>query len=278
MAPDDLDAWLDDPQRRPIIVGILNATPDSFSDGGLYLSPDAARDRVRQMIDDGADWIDVGGESTRPGSESVDADEQIRRVMPAVEAGVTAGVVVSIDTTSAAVARPAMSAGASVVNDVAAGRDDPDMPAAMAEAKAVVLMHRLGDSKTMQDDPRYDDVVAEVEAFLLERAVAIGVEPRRVLLDPGIGFGKTVRHNLQLLAATRRLADLGHPLLVGASRKRFLGTITNQPDADKRQFSTAATVAWSVANGASAIRVHDVREMREVRDVVDAIQRPAAFG
>ncbi len=225
MPPDDLDAWLDDPNRRPVIVGILNATPDSFSDGGIYLSPQAAADRVAAMIDEGADWIDVGGESTRPGSDPVDADEQIRRVLPAVEAGVKAGVVVSIDTTKAVVARVALEAGACIVNDVAAGRDDAEMPAVMREARAVVLMHMLGTPRTMQKDPQYDDVVGEVEAFLLDRVKDVGVESRRAMLDPGIGFGKTLEHNLALLRATRRLASLGHPLLVGPSRKRFIGTI-----------------------------------------------------
>ena len=257
-------------------MGILNVTPDSFSDGGKYLEAGDATRHVEQMLSDGADWIDVGGESTRPGSESVNAEEQLRRVLPAIEAAAKRDVVVSIDTSSAAVARAALDAGACVVNDVTAGRADSAMLGVMATARACCLMHMLGTPKTMQQSPAYDDVVAEVEAHLIARAdaaVAAGVEEHRILLDPGIGFGKSTAHNLALLRATPRLAKLGFPLLIGTSRKRFLGEITNEPDAAKRQFGTAATVALAVRDGASVVRVHDVRAMRQVVDVVRAIDR-----
>ncbi len=276
MKPHDLDAWLAKADRRPIVVGVLNVTPDSFSDGGIYQEKQALSRRIRQMIEEGADWIDIGGESTRPGSEPVSADEQIRRVLPAIEAA-AGEVVVSIDTTSSRVASAALAAGVSVINDVSAFRQDPDMLGVMGGAKAVVLMHMHLHAAVMQEQPLVDHVVETVESFLLERvdaAAAAGVERSRVMVDPGIGFGKTMRGNLQLLAATRRLADLGQPLLVGASRKRFLGRLTDEPVPANRLLGTAATVAHSLLNGASAVRVHDVRAMRQVRDVIAAIQHP----
>lgn len=274
MTPTELDAWLVDPSRRPLVMGVLNVTPDSFSDGGRFLDAVAAGERVRQMIDEGADWIDVGGESTRPGSEPVSANEQIQRVLPAIEAAAKQEVVVSIDTASAAVARAALSAGASLVNDVTAGRGDPEMFAVMATAKASVLMHMQGEPRTMQASPHYADVTAEVEQHLLDRtaaAEAAGVQRSRLLLDPGIGFGKTKAHNLILLRDLRRLASHGYPLLLGTSRKGFIGTITNEPIADQRQFGTAATTAWGIANGAAVVRVHDVRAMRQTVDMTRAI-------
>ncbi len=274
MSPDELPSWFNDVDRRPLVVGVLNATPDSFSDGGLYLSPEDAAERVRAMAGEGADWIDVGGESTRPGSEPVEAGEQIHRVLPAVRAAVARGVVVSIDTADADVADAALGEGASIINDVTAGRGDERMSAVMCRATGVVLMHMLGTPRTMQQQPTYGDVVAEVASFLQERVAAVGVEQSRVMLDPGIGFGKTMRHNLDLLAATRRLADLGHPLLIGTSRKRFIGTLTGELDSDRRQFGTAATAAWAITHGAVAVRVHDVRAMRQVVDVTCAMMRP----
>ena len=275
MTPQDLESWLDDDAaRRPLVMGVLNVTPDSFSDGGQHLAPAAAAERARQMIDEGADWIDVGGESTRPGGEAVSVDEQRRRVLPVVEALRPLDVVLSIDTTRAAVARDALAAGASVVNDTAAATADADMPAVMAAAAAVVLMHMRGTPATMSALADYADVTAEVADYLQARIAAVaaaGVDRRRVLLDPGIGFAKTTAHNLQLLRDLPRLASLGRPLLVGTSRKRFIGEITGEPDAGRRIFGTAATVAWSVANGASVVRVHDVRAMRQVVDMTRAM-------
>ena len=275
MTPQDLESWLDDDAaRRPLVMGVLNVTPDSFSDGGQHLAPAAAAERARQMIDEGADWIDVGGESTRPGGEAVSVDEQRRRVLPVVEALRPLDVVLSIDTTRAAVARDALAAGASVVNDTAAATADADMPAVMAAAAAVVLMHMRGTPATMSALADYADVTAEVADYLQARVAAVaaaGVDRRRVLLDPGIGFAKTTAHNLRLLRDLPRLASLGRPLLVGTSRKRFIGEITGEPDAGRRIFGTAATVAWSVANGASVVRVHDVRAMRQVVDMTRAM-------
>jgi dihydropteroate synthase len=256
-------------------MGVLNVTPDSFSDGGRFLSPEAAVRRVGEMVAEGADWIDVGGESTRPGSQSVPGEEQIRRVLPAIRVAVECDVVVSIDTTRADVAEAALDAGASIVNDISAGRDDPAMLPLVAErGAAVVLMHMQGTPATMQLAPRYDDVVGEVFEFLAQRrdaAVQAGVTRERILLDPGIGFGKTTEHNLRLMRELRRFRELGQPLLVGTSRKRFIGEVTERPDPADRLLGTAATVSWSIANGAAVVRVHDVSEMRQVLRMTEAM-------
>lgn len=268
MNPLELSSWLHTPRRPPLLMGVLNVTPDSFSDGGRHLDPADAERRVEEMIAEGADWIDVGGESTRPGSQPVPEDEQRRRVLPAVRAAASRGVVVSIDTTRAAVAEAALDAGAVIVNDVSAGRDDPALLRLVAgRHAAIVLMHMQGTPATMQQAPTYSDVVREVRDFLLRRrdvAASAGVDPSRILLDPGIGFGKTTEHNLELLRELPRLAGLGHPLVVGTSRKRFIGEITGEPDPSRRLLGTAATVSWSIANGASVVRVHDVQAMRQV--------------
>ncbi len=276
MSPDELEGWLSNPKRRPVVMGVLNATPDSFSDGGRYLSAGDAAARVKQMVKEGVDWIDIGGESTRPGSESVDTEVQIARVMPAIRAAVSAGIVTSIDTADVDVASAALEAGATIINDITAA-DNVGMFAVMKRAAAVVLMHMRGRPGTMQNAPMYEDVVEEVERFLLARrdaAARAGIEIHRILLDPGIGFGKTVGHNLELLAATRRLVNRGSPVLIGASRKRFIGTITNEPQADQRLFGTAATVAWAIAHGAAVVRVHDVKAMRQVLDMTWATMNP----
>lgn len=277
MNPQELESWLEAPRRRPLLVGVLNVTPDSFSDGGKFLDRDAAIARGREMIAQGADCIDIGAESTRPGSEPVDEPEQVRRVVPVIEALQPGNIVVSIDTTRAAVAEAALAAGACVVNDVTAATDDAAMPGIMRTARAIVLMHMLGRPRTMQQDPRYADVVAEVEDYLLGRAGALettGLERRRIFIDPGIGFGKTTRHNLELLRALGRLASHAYPVLLGTSRKRFIGQITGEPAPHRRLLGTAATVAWSVACGASAVRVHDVTEMRQVVRMTWAMQHP----
>jgi dihydropteroate synthase len=263
----DLDSWLLDARRRPLVVGVLNVTPDSFSDGGQFLDPAAAVARGREMLAAGADWIDVGGESTRPGSEAVTEAEQIQRIIPVIRLLREERAVISIDTTRAAVAEAALKAGACVINDITAATDDPLMPAVMRAARAIVLMHMQGRPQTMQEDPHYADVVTEVEACLLSRALALeeaGIDRRYILLDPGIGFGKTTAHNLQLLRALPRLAGHGYPIFVGVSRKRFIGAITGEPVASRRLMGTAAAVAWAVAAGASAVRVHDVPEMAQV--------------
>lgn len=275
MTPLELSSWLHNPRRPPLLMGVLNVTPDSFSDGGRYLDPAAAERRVMEMIAEGADWIDVGGESTRPGSQPVAESEQVRRVLPAIRAAVARNVVVSVDTTRGAVAEAALDAGASLVNDISAGRDDATMlPLVARRRAAIVLMHMRGTPATMQQAPWYEDVVEEVLGFLRARrdaALAAGIDGARILLDPGIGFGKTTEHNLALLRALRRFAALGPPLLVGTSRKRFIGEVTEQPDPSRRLLGTAATVAWSIANGAAVVRVHDVQEMRQVLRMTEAM-------
>jgi len=278
-----LDDMFDSPRtRRPMVMGILNVTPDSFSDGGRFVSPADAVAWARRMIDDGADVIDVGAESTRPGSRRVGASEQIARLRDVLPAVTSTGVAVSVDTTLAPVAAFAIERGAVLINDVSAGRDDPDMlPLAASCRVGVVLMHAQGDPATMQRGPRYDDVVAEVRAFLLDRVAAArqaGVEAGRIILDPGIGFGKTATHNLTLLAGVSEFAKLGLPVLIGASRKRFLGelTATSNP-ADRVHATVAAHVAAYMA-GATIFRVHDVAAARSSLDVAAAIATNSSRG
>jgi dihydropteroate synthase len=266
--------------QRVHVMGIVNVTPDSFSDGGRYLDADAAIDLGLRLVDDGADLLDVGGESTRPGAEPVPADEERRRILPVIDAlAAKASVPVSVDTTKAAVARDALDAGASIVNDVAAGRFDPEMMSlAAARQVPLVLMHMLGEPRTMQHEPRYTDVVGEVAAFLADRgdaAISAGVPRERIIVDPGFGFGKTREHNLVLLNRMRELRSLGYPILAGTSRKSFIGATLGGLSAGERLEGTAATVALAVMNGASIVRVHDVREMARVVKMVDAVQAAA---
>jgi dihydropteroate synthase len=265
--------------RRTLLMGVVNVTPDSFSDGGSFLDPNAAIEHGLRLVADGADILDVGGESTRPGSDPVPADEEAGRVIPVVGALVErTAVPISVDTRKAAVARGALGAGAAIVNDVTAGAD-PEMFAVVRDAGAgLVLMHMKGEPKTMQDEPTYHDVVAEVRGFLgarVDAAVAAGIGRGRLSIDPGIGFGKTLEHNLALLRDLARLRDLGVPVLVGPSRKRFIGALTGA-EADDRLEGTAGAVAWCAAQRADVVRVHDVREMSRVVRVVDAIVRGTA--
>ena len=248
---------------RPSVVGVVNVTPDSFSDGGAFLDPAAAVAHGRALLDEGAALVDVGGESTRPGSEGVSTDEELRRVLPVLEG--LEGAPVSIDTSKAEVARRAIELGACLVNDVTGLRGDPELADVVAESGVYLcLVHMLGEPRTMQDDPRYDDVVSDVAAFLeerLEAAVAAGIREELICLDPGIGFGKTVEHNLELIARMDEISRLGRPVMVGASRKRFLGRILGDPDA--LTGPVPAGVAMSVLayeRGASLFRVHDARE------------------
>jgi dihydropteroate synthase len=248
-------------------MGIVNVTPDSFSDGGVHVDPDVAADAARRMVAEGAAIVDVGGESTRPGSEGVSVEEEVRRVVPVLER-VAGELTVSIDTSKAEVARRALALGAELVNDVTALRGDADMAAVVAEAGAYVcLVHMLGEPRTMQDDPRYDDVVSAVAAFLEERlglAVAAGIAEERICLDPGIGFGKTTEHNVELLRRLDELVAIGRPLLVGVSRKRFLGRLLGDPEATVGTVTASvAAAAAAVASGATIVRVHDVRETVE---------------
>jgi dihydropteroate synthase len=264
-------------------MGALNVTPDSFSDGGLYASTGAAVGRGLEMLAEGADLVDVGGESTRPGADPVPAEEELRRVLPVVRALAAAGAVVSIDTAKAEVAAAALEAGALVVNDVTA-LGDPGMAGVVAGAGAgVVLMHMQGTPRTMQDDPRYGDVLSEVAAFLVSRADAAraaGIDPASICIDPGIGFGKRLEHNLALLAGVPRLAALGYPVLVGASRKRFIADILGPIPAADRDVATAAAHVLAIAGGASMIRTHNVVVGLQTARVADAIVRavPASEG
>lgn len=264
---------------RTLVMGIVNVTPDSFSDGGMLATTEEAVSHGVQLAADGADFLDIGGESTRPGAEAVPLDQELARVVPVVAGLAEAApthVALSVDTRRPEVARAALDAGASIVNDVTAGRD-PAMFGIVREAGAgLVLMHMLGDPTTMQHDPRYDDVVAEVRDFLAARigaAVAAGVPRDRVCVDPGLGFGKTLEHNLALLRAIAAFEQLRTPVLVGASRKRFIGELTGVQDPADRLEGTAGTVAWCAANGVDVVRVHDVLAMARVVRVVDAIAR-----
>jgi len=282
-------SWDDLGDTRPAVMGVVNVTPDSFSDGGRWLDPDAAVAHGLALVAAGADLLDVGGESTRPGAAPVGVAEERRRVETVIARLVAvAGVPVSVDTTKAAVARAALDAGARIVNDVSAGRFDADMLALVADRGAgFVAMHMLGDPRTMQDDPRYGDVVAEVGDFLLERADAAraaGVAPGAIAVDPGIGFGKTTAHNLALLARLDQLvARVGVPVVVGTSRKRFIGRVlagvageTGEPRADQRDDGTLATTVWAAECGARVARVHDVRGATQALALIALLPTVAA--
>jgi len=259
---------------RPAVMGILNVTPDSFSDGGRFFSPKPAIAHAREMIRQGADILDVGAESTRPGSRRIPAEEQIARLGAVLPAVTAMGAAVSVDTTLSAVAEFALDAGAVIVNDISAGRDDPKLLRLVAQRGAwVVLMHMLGEPATMQHAPHYNDVVAEVQDFLQARAAEAtraGVDPRRIILDPGIGFGKTLAHNLQLLARMDVLVATGYPVLIGASRKRFLGEVTGLP-AERRMAGTVAACLATWQAGATIFRVHDVEQVVSALKVCRAI-------
>jgi dihydropteroate synthase len=255
-------------------MGVVNVTPDSFSDGGLFLETDAAVEHGERLAAEGAAILDVGGESTRPGAEPVPEDEELGRVGPVVERLAAAGHRVSIDTAKVGVASAALDAGASIVNDVSAFRSAPQLAGLVADRGAdCCLMHMLGEPRTMQEDPRYEDVVSEVKAFLEERlafAVGEGVPEERVWLDPGIGFGKTVEHNLELLRRLDELVAIGRPVVIGTSRKSFLGKLTGGRPEGERLPGTIATNVLALERGATVFRVHDVAEL------VDALRVAAA--
>ena len=257
----------------PSVMGVLNVTPDSFSDGGVHLRVEPAVTSAWGMLEAGAAIVDVGGESTRPGSGGVDADEELRRVEPVLAD--LGGAPVSIDTSKAAVARRALELGVELVNDVTALRGDPELADVVAESGCYLcLMHMRGEPRTMQVDPVYDDVVSDVKRFLEERlafAVSTGIREELVCLDPGIGFGKTVDHNCRLLRRLDALVALGYPVLVGVSRKGFLGRLLNGRDVEQRLFGTAAAVALAVAGGAKLVRVHDVAAVHDVVVVTEAV-------
>lgn len=263
----------------PVLMGVLNVTPDSFSDGGEFFGKEVAAARAAAMLEDGAEIIDVGGESTRPGSDPVSPEEEAHRVIPVVQEILAEhpDAIVSIDTYRSETAEPALEAGVRIVNDVTALRGDPQMARVVAEARCpVILMHMLGEPKTMQHAPRYDDVVREVRDFLAERAehaIAEGVEPEKIIIDPGIGFGKTLDHNLALLYYLDALVELGFPVLVGTSRKSFIGKITGAEEARDRVFGTVAANVIAYERGATIFRVHDVQANREALAVARAIRR-----
>lgn len=274
-------------ERRPLIMGILNVTPDSFSDGGRYRDIDVALRHAMTMIDEGADIIDVGGESTRPGSEAVVAEEQLARVMPVIlklvqtrQSLPNRHFLISIDTSLSRVAEQAVQAGADIINDVSAGTDDDDMYAVAARLGApIVLMHRQGTSKTMQDRPAYVDVVAEVKDYLRARADAAmlaGIDAGRIVVDPGIGFGKSRSHNLALLGRLDDIVELGYPVLLGCSRKRFMGSLCQEENPADLLGATVATTVMGMMAGVSIVRVHDVRPNRQAVQVAHAIEACAS--
>ena len=260
-------------------MGVVNVTPDSFSDGGLYLDADAAVRHGEELAGDGASILDIGGESTRPGAEPVDESEELRRVLPVVE-GLAGAATVSVDTSKAVVAEAAIGAGASIVNDVTALRGDAGMAGLCAErGVGVVLMHMPGSPRTMQDDPSYEDVVDDVKAFLAERteaAVAAGIEEERIWLDPGIGFGKTLEHNLELLRRLSELLELERPLVIGTSRKSFIGRVDGS-EVNHRLGGTIASCVIAAAEGADVLRVHDVTETAQALRVTGAILDQASL-
>ncbi len=262
--------------KRTYLMGILNVTPDSFSDGGLFLDPGRACEHAHRMVEEGADLIDVGGESTRPGAFPVPLEEELKRVLPVIKRlSKELKVPLSVDTYKAEVAEAALGEGADLVNDIGALRLDPRMASVVARAKAgVVLMHMKGSPRTMQENPTYEDLIGEVLTFLrtqVEVAEGAGIEPSAILVDPGIGFGKRVEHNLQLLKRLSEFQVLGKPILIGPSRKSFIGAVLKLP-LEERLEGTAAAVAAAVLNGAEVVRVHDVRPMARIVRMIDAIK------
>lgn len=261
---------------KVLIMGILNVTPDSFSEDGHCLNPETAIERAQQMIAEGADLLDIGGESTRPGASYVDKDEEIKRITPILTVlRKLTDIPISIDTRKAAVARIALDLGADIINDVSALQDDPLMAQLIEETGAgVVLMHRHGHSINMQYAPQYKDVVIEIKEFLSERvsmARSMGIPADHIIVDPGIGFGKTLDHNLEILGNIGEFLPLGHPILIGVSRKAFIGTLTGKP-VGKREFGNAVAVAAAVWQGAHIVRVHEVGAMHDAIQVAQALQ------
>lgn len=262
---------------RPLIMGVLNVTPDSFADGGLYFDYDAALAQARALVAAGADILDIGGESTRPFADPVPLEEELRRVLPVIDAIIPEITIpISIDTYKAAVARDALAAGATIINDISALRFDPDMaPLAVEYQAPVILMHMQGTPRDMQRQPHYDDLLREISEFFQERlefAASQGIPPDLLVLDPGIGFGKTWEHNLEILNHLDVFLNLGFPLLIGPSRKAFIGRITGQPAGEERDIGTLAALAVAVLRGARIVRTHNVAYARHFLDVLEAIR------
>jgi dihydropteroate synthase len=259
--------------ERPLVMGIVNATPDSFSDGGLHFRPEAAVTHARQLIADGADLIDIGGESTRPGAQSIGLQQELDRVLPIIEALRNEAVPVSVDTRKPEVMRAAIAAGAQMVNDIEALQDAESLRAVAQSNVAVCLMHKQGDPQTMQLQPNYQDVVGEVREFLRLRiaaAEAAGISRNRIVIDPGFGFGKSLQHNLNLLRELGKLAELGVPVLAGMSRKSMLGAITGR-NVEERMAASVTAALLAVQHGAKIVRVHDVRETVDALKVLSAV-------
>ena len=268
--------------KKIYIMGILNITPDSFSDGGLYFDKFSAIDRANQMVEEGADIIDIGGESTRPGSEPISIEEELRRTIPVIEA--IAGkikVPISIDTYKSEVAKAALDAGASMVNDISGLRFDPKMPEVVSEYKVpVVIMHIRGKPKDMQQYPNYEALIPEIMDYFrmgIKIATQTGISEDKIIIDPGIGFGKTSEHNLEIINNLREFTPLEKPILIGPSKKAFIGKILGDASATERLEGTAAAVSISIINGANIVRVHDVKEMGKVAKVADAVKREKIY-
>ena len=266
-----------DLSSRTYVVGILNVTPDSFSDGGKFFRPQDAHKRALRMVEEGADIIDVGGQSTRPGSENISLEEELRRVIPLVrELAKKIQIPISVDTYSSQVALAALDAGAEMINDISGLRFDSKMAGVVARCQAgLVLMHIQGTPKNMQEDPHYDDLLEEIKDYLRESiklAEQAGIKEDKIIIDPGIGFGKKIEHNLSILKNLRRFEELGKPIMVGTSRKSFIGKLLDLPVEDRLEGSLAS-VAVSILNGANIVRVHDVGESVRVARLVDAIMR-----
>ena len=264
---------------KPLLMGVLNVTPDSFSDGGLHLDPAAAVTRAHEMVELGADLIDIGGESTRPGADRVSPEEQLKRVLPVIRQlrqELPPELPISIDTASTVVAGAALEQGAAIVNDISAGRDDPGMFRLVAEAGVpYIIMHMQGTPRTMQDNPQYADVVEEIKSFLQERAAAArdeGVMQENLVIDPGIGFGKSKRDNLDIIVNLDRFTATGYKVILGASRKRFMGSICDITSYSELVGATCATTAIGVFAGVSILRVHDIKENRQALDVAWALR------
>lgn len=269
------NTWLCNKNREPLVMGILNVTPDSFSDGGKYNNSQKAIDRASKMEDEGADIIDIGGESTRPGAEQVDIEEELNRVIPVIE-GVrqNSNIIISIDTYKSVVADKAISAGANIINDVSGLRFDNNMAHIASEAKVpIIVMHMLGNPQNMQNDPFYSNLMEELITFFKERVevlISNGINTKNIILDPGIGFGKTVEHNFTIIRELNRIVDLGFPVLIGPSRKSFIGNTLNLPPEDRIE-GTAAAVTAAIMNGSRIVRVHDVKEMLRVVKVTEKL-------